>query len=426
MRVRDRISEGTSRERVRLEVRRALRPLAVLCAGLTAAALSLAFIVSQLNVPWPWEDTLDFRVPVDNAEGVVPGQHEVRVAGVTAGKITAVRLADGGAELEVSLDEEYAPVHRDARVRLRPQTQLQDMYLDIESRGTRAAGELRDGDALPAGRTRVAVHVNRVLDVFQPPVRRRFEQMLREMGEGLGDDGAQLRAAFVELAPFLRSAARLTGETAKRERLTRRLVRNSRLLFDELADRDRQLTQLVVAGGETLGELGARREPLGAIFTELPPLLEEIDESMAALRRALESVDPALVALQDPTRELAPALRALEAFSLDARPALTRLGPAVIELRPLAQVLAPASRELERAFRLLRPQAPAFDRITSDIAGCQLALEEFFHNTISVFKFGDAHGAYPRGESAQGIGTTGLLEPDLIRGESCARRGTGG
>jgi ABC-type transporter Mla subunit MlaD len=300
------------------------------------------------------------------------------------------------------------------------------MYLDIVSRGTPAAGALHDGDHLAADRSQVAIHVNRVLDVFQPPTRRHFKQLLVGLGEGLGDDGQQLRRTFVELTPFLRAAARLTREMAVRAHLTRRLIHNARLLFDELGRRDKALTGLVVAGGDTLGVLDQKRAALGALFRELPPTLQRADSSLAALRGALGALDPALVALREPVSALQRGLVALRRFSADARPALTTLRPAVVALTPLARTLPPVAGDLADAFGRLRPQAPELDRVTADVAGCQFAIQKFFQNTISVFKFGDANGAYPRGEAAQGTDTAGVADLNLRRGKSCARRVAGG
>jgi len=302
---------------------------------------------------------------------------------------------------------------------LRPRTQLQDIFVNIESRGTPKAGELTGGERLAAHRTRTQVHLNRVLDVFEPAARARLKQMLDEMSEGLGGDGEQLRAAFVELAPFLDAGARLSRESAERDRTTRRLVHNSRLLFDELARRDRQLTQLVAAGSLTFGELARKRDAFAEMFRQLPPTLRRIDSSFATLRGTLDAVDPALTAFQAPARELAPALRSLRALSADARPALAQLRPAVKELVPTARALPPLSADLGEAFDALRPQAPRLDRITAAIVPCQLAVSKFFHHTISLAKFGDAHGVYPRGEAVFGSDAAGGREPNLHRGRSC-------
>jgi hypothetical protein len=58
----------------------------------------------------------------------------------------------------VSIDQRYEPIYRDARVEIRPNTPLQDMYVDIVSRGTRAAGPVRDGGQLAAAQTETTTY----------------------------------------------------------------------------------------------------------------------------------------------------------------------------------------------------------------------------------------------------------------------------
>src|SRR5205807_8584172 len=122
-------------------------------------------------------------------------------------RITDAKLEGSRAMLTAQLDPSSArPMYRNATLRLRPATALNDMYLDILNPGTPSAGRLRSSDVLDAARTETTVDVADVLDAFSVSVRDRLEQALGQLSIGLPDRGAQLRSAFVALVPFIASA----------------------------------------------------------------------------------------------------------------------------------------------------------------------------------------------------------------------------
>src|SRR5439155_21205624 len=124
---------------------------------------------------------------------------EVRIAGVVVGKVERVGVDGTRPVLKIRIERRYAPLYRDTRLRLRPRTPLEDMYLDVVKRGTPAAGKVPDGGLLPADRTQTPVYIGRLLDVFDADVRSRVKQAIDNMGAGLADHGAQFRATLVKL-----------------------------------------------------------------------------------------------------------------------------------------------------------------------------------------------------------------------------------
>ena len=419
------MSHRLTRDRVMLEIRRARKPFVVLVGMVLVAALSLSYLVGNLRSSLPWEDPYRVRVAVDDAKGVIAGKQEVRIAGVPVGSITRVDLVDGRPVIEAMIEKRYAPIYRDARVRLRPRTPLNDLFLDVERRGTSAAGKLDEDQTLQAQRTRTPVDIGRVANVFDADTRPRVKQAIDELGRGLGDHGHQLRAALVELTPFLRAAQRISGELAVRRGKTRRLVHNFRVLTEELGRREGDLARLVSGGAATLTELGRQDASLAATITQLPPTLRRLDSSFAAVRAATDDLDPALDALRPSADALPSGLAALRRLTLDARPAVEALQRPVRRLAPFVRDLRPTATDLDRAFARLLPQAPRLDRITEKIVPCELALQRFFHNTISVTKFHNGRAAFPRGQLVAGLSLLGgaVNDPAQKASPSCAPGG---
>ena len=136
---------GLDRERIMLEIRRAARPFAVMIVFLACTAAAWSVIIGNIGLSWPWTNSYETRVALDNAAGVVPQKQGVRLAGIEVGLITKLDVVNGQAVATIKLDEDKAPLYRDARLRLRPETPLNDIYLDVEKRGTPGAGKLEQG-----------------------------------------------------------------------------------------------------------------------------------------------------------------------------------------------------------------------------------------------------------------------------------------
>ncbi|EHN10672.1 virulence factor Mce family protein [Patulibacter medicamentivorans] len=411
--VRERMSDRLTRDRLRLEAARAFRPLLVVVAALLLGIAAIALLLVRLQVALPGQDRYEIRIAVADAKGVVAGSNEVRISGVVVGKVSKVQLDGRRAVLTARIQPRFAPLYRDARVRLRPKTPLEDMYLNVEDRGSPRAGKLQDGGLLAAGRTRTPVQIGAVLDVFDADVRPRVAQAIDGLGRGLDEHGDDFRAALGELAPFLEAARRLTRETAIRDRQTRRLVSNFAALGEELADRGDQVDALVRHGSSVLGELAASDRPLAALIEELPPTLLRLPRSFAIVRAAADDVDAAIHALRPTARALPGGLRAVERLSPDLRTAAVALRRPLPQLSALARALPRLTSDVADGIARLRPQAPRLDRVTKAIVPCELAVSKFFQWTVSVGKFYGVRGAVLRGDPIVGTNTLAGLIPDL-------------
>lgn len=409
------------RERVALEIRRAGKPIIALVVLIVLAVGSGLVILRNNGVKLPWEETYTTQVAVDDVSGLVPKAHDVRLKGVEVGRVGAIDVEGGRAVVTLTMDGEYGPLYRDARLRVRPDTPLDDFYVNIEDRGTPATGELGEDDVLRAERTRTPVDVGRVLNTFNADTRTRLEQAIDELGRGLPDRGRELRATLVELAPFLRAAQRLTRETATRRVRTRRLVHNFRLMTEELARRDTDVRRLVGGGAATLTELGSVDAPLERVIADLPPTMRRLQSSFSTLRVTADELDPAFDALRPTARAMPAGFRALRAFGRSAEPSFRSLRRPLPELERLVRSLRPTARGLASAFDRLQPLSPRLDRIVRLVKPCDRELAKFFHNTVSLAKFSDKRATIFRGQTVSAGGSAD--QPNQIAGPSCAPGG---
>jgi virulence factor Mce-like protein len=413
-------------DRLKLEIKRGRKPFGILLVLIAFAGVAAWYVFHKQEAQWPWQATRKYQVAFQDVKGVRPGQQQVRIAGVKVGLISKARVEDKHAVLTLSLDDKYGELYKDARLRLRPVTPLQDMYVSIDSRGTKAAGELGKDEVLGMQRTDSPVDISGVLNTFDTDTRTRLAALTDDFGDGVGGHGEELRRAFAALAPFLRTANRLAGAMTDRRREIARVVDNLGRLTAAVNTRDQQLTKLVRDGNGTVAELAAHDVTLSSTLAELPRTLAQMRSSFATLRDAQTEVDPALASLRPVAAKLESGLKSLEGLSEDARPALTALRPAAKDLRPLATSLPATATALKDALTRLAPVAPRLDRATDDITPCRTTTNKFFQWTLSVLKYYDENGAWPRGELVVGTPAFTLgksAEPNHRRDKTCTQNG---
>jgi ABC-type transporter Mla subunit MlaD len=417
---RDRLSERINLSLLRLELKRATRPLIVLAIGFAVAALAGQYILSHIRGGIGTTHRVHFQVA--DATGVVPARAEVRFKGIQAGLVTTVDLAHGHPVISADVGTKFGPIYKNATAAVRPNTALQDMYIDITSRGTPSAGQVSSSYVIPMDQTQSSVNVAEVLDAFQPTVRAHLYDVFNQLGNGLQDRGALLRRAFVDLAPLLRIAGQVSQQLAVRADLTKSLVHDTGTLSGVLAERNSQLQNLIVAGSRSLEGLTSRGgADLQATIHELPATLTAIDQSFGALRGVLPDVNQAVTSLYPVADNLPTSLASLRSFSASADPAVRALRTPVQKLVPLSDALRPLASSLGNALGSISPQVPDINAALHSIAGCPQVPYAFFNWTASVTKFEDSQGHYPRGDFGFGIDTLPTTkDPNVVKEQGCS------
>ncbi len=404
--------------RLLLEVRRSLRPFIYFIVLATLGVAAFVGIFRNLTFERPWEKYNEVRAEFDDVKGIFPGGHQVRINGVRVGVVSESRLVDNRAVLTLKIEDKWGKIYKNAKMRIRPVTPLQDLYVNVIDRGDASAGEAKKSDIISGQQTLTPVDISRVLDTFNADTRQQMTILLSELGKGLDDGGVKLRESFASLAPFLKVAQSTTKTLADRDRNVRRLVHNFGTLSDALAKKDKELNTFVTEGNATLGELARNDQKFAETFEGIADLMPVMRSSFASVRTLSGELDPALRSLEPVAQELESGLAGLEQFGKDARPALRALRPSVTSLNTMAQQLSPTSRSLATAFQRLAGQAPAFDNITKQTDTCIDSVERFFHNTISVLKFEDGYGGFPRAETT--------VDSDSAGGANASNNGSPG
>ncbi len=407
--IRDHRTHSVNAARVQLELKRASISGIVVAAALIVGLLITVYIASNIGVSFTASSqTVSFYV--SDATAIVPGADEVRYLGIPVGRVGSVRMDGTEPLVTATFQSKYGRIYRNARLAVRPNTALEDMYVDVINPGTPASGLANSSHPLPAADVDTSVNLDDVLDTFNTDARRSLRTLLDQLGNGLADRGASLKEGFIQLAPFIRLAGNLSSQLADRATDVRQLVHNTATLMTDLSQRQQDLRTLVDQGSSTLTTLENGSANLNATLHDLPVTLDDLNSSFGSVSGVLGDVDGALRSLDPVAADLPTALVAVHRLSDDASPAVHALQTPVQKLVPLVRTLDPLSASLSKVVSGLLPQVSTINRTVDDAVSCRTGVEGFFQWNPSLAKYGDERGMSPRGNVAVGAQSSGVLD----------------
>ena len=325
--------------------------------ALAAVVLAMAATAIVLFGTGGGEYTVSGRFT--NAAQIVKG-NPVQSGGVTIGSVKDVALGDDGmAVLELSVDEDRAPLPTGTRAAIRQSSLsgIANRYVDLTFPPGQGGGDtIADGGHITADRTRTQVDLDEVFNTLDPPTRRSLEALLRRGATSVGGRGDDVGRALEYLDPALSTTGRLFDEASRDTPTLRATLRNSARLVTTLSERDTELAALIGDLSTTTRALGSQKGALAESVGLLPPVLRRANTSFVNLRLALDDVDPLVNATKPLLPKLRPVFAETRQLAADARPALRDLRTALrrpgarndllellADVRPLADI-AVASR----------------------------------------------------------------------------------
>jgi virulence factor Mce-like protein len=421
--VRDHRTNSVNRARIQLELNRAVRSGIVVAIGLLLGLVVAAWIARNIGSTIG-QSSQSVSFYVNNANDVVAQSDESRFLGIPAGRISKVTLAGGKAEITATFSTKYGHIYKNATAELRPNTALEDMYIDVTNPGTPSAGLATANTPLPESATDTSVNLDDVLDTFNADDRDSMRALLNNLGNGLADRGADLKEAFVELFPTLQAAGSLSDQLADRATLVKQLVHNTSTLMGDLSQRQADLRSLVSNGSAALTTLDNGSANLNTILADLPGTLSDLKSGLSAVSGVIPSVDTAVQKLDPVAAELPTVLSAVRSLSHDANPAIAALQRPVRKLVPLVETLSPLSKNLSEAVDNLTPQVSTLTKVVGDAVECKTGVQGFFEWNPSLAKYGDVRGQSPRGNVVVGLDSTGVTDSPFETAEKACSAGT--
>ncbi len=283
--------------------------------------LILTYFAYTKELPWSSEG-YTATATFSNATTLRPDA-PVRIAGVNVGKVTNIEANGDNADVTFSVDSEGLPLHDDARITIRPRLFLGGNYFLDLSPGSPSAPDLPDGGSIPVTATSTAVELDEVLAALQKPDRKNLGLLLEGYGSALvdkptrkNDRGMDPEVVGLSGAEAINKSFDYGGRAGKTSSQVseallgeqagdlRGLIKASGSVFQQLASRDQQLSDLITNFSITTGAFASEATNLQDTLAELAPTLEQAQTQLPVINSAF----PPLRAY---ARELTPAVKEL-------------------------------------------------------------------------------------------------------------------
>ncbi|HEY1524422.1 MAG TPA: MlaD family protein [Solirubrobacteraceae bacterium] len=259
---------------------------------------------------------------------------DVRIAGVSVGKVVSKSRSKYGNRTiaTIQMDNQYAPIHRDATAILRTKTLLGETYVDIAP-GARNSPPLKDGATLPDSKVVNSVQLDDVFDTFDPKTREAFRQWQQELAVAVKGNDQNLNNVLGNLPTFAVNFTDLLQVLDVQHSAVISLVRNGGTTFAALNKDPAALRNLITAGETTFRTTAANNNALADVFHIFPTFLNEQRLTMASLQRFSTNADPVIRELIPVAQQLGPTLNALRELSPSLRHLFVKLGPLITASR---------------------------------------------------------------------------------------------
>jgi hypothetical protein len=187
----------------------------------------LLFMWITFGGPTPFKaKPYEIKIPFNEATQLAE-QSDVRISGVSIGKVQSIGVAPNGKQAlaTVDIDDKYGPIPENSRAILRTKTLLGETYIELTP-GSSSEPALEDGGTLPEANIAESVQLDEIFRTFNPPTRAAFQEWMRNGAIAIEGRGQDLSAAFGQFGPTLTEFDKLFRVLDSQELAVRQLFRN--------------------------------------------------------------------------------------------------------------------------------------------------------------------------------------------------------
>jgi ABC-type transporter Mla subunit MlaD len=367
-----------------------------LAAGLAVSAVGavLAWVAWASVNGVPLQPRYQVHAVVSADAPIVKPGDAVRIAGRLAGIVTGVDPHHGSREVTMDLRPGFAPIGRNARVRVTVKSIVYLTYVSI------LPGNLNEpmaaGGTIPLRRTGSGVGLLEVVQLFDKQARRALSKASFNAGIGLAGRGPDLNGALHDLPPLTRNgASELKALTSKPGAIARSIAATERVVSGLAGARPDDVRALLRSGSAVLGAVANQQGALGRSLDLLRPFEDQ-------LLATAPLADPVLSGATTLTRKLRPAVVDLAAALPDLNRALA-LGDVLRRqthrltsfLRPIIRAATPVIASLEPTVASINPLLNALGRLVDTITPYRQDFVRAGHGLVAATTL-----RYPQGQTA--------------------------
>lgn len=319
------------------------------------------------------EDEYELRLLVPAADGVVAGT-PVRIAGREVGEVTDVSVKGNAAQLTVTVDEGWAPLHAGTSARIGWNSLLGRREVLLTA-GPEGNAELPSGKVVEA--TTERVELDDIVAALDAPTRRKVRNLVADLEQTISPNVVPLNETLRTAGPFAEAFGEVLRAVGKDGPAIRRLLTDLRRITSVLADRDTDLSATVTNLTSVLTTAAQQQDQLRRSLDQVSTTIDAGNRLFSGIPGAVEATIPLL-------EDLRPATDELPAVAARLKPVLTDLRPVVAELRP---TLTAARSLLGQTPALLSNGTPVLEDLESSLSSVQPAVSFLRPYTPEVIGF---------------------------------------
>lgn len=224
--------------------------------------------------------------------------NEVRVAGVSVGKVTGIELDGDKVVVEMLIDTDV-DFGRDTGARIQVRTMLGAMYVAIDPAGP---GALAAGDTIPVSRTEAPYDVVQAFSDLSDTTSQIDQQNLAEALDEIAILSGEIPDEF---ADALSGLSRVSSTLSARDQEITDLLQGLERAMVVLNDNDEQLETIFTDADSLFRAVADRRDSISALLQgtqtlslELTALIDDNEEQLRPMLEQLEEITDMLVRIE--------------------------------------------------------------------------------------------------------------------------------
>ncbi|HEY5815477.1 MAG TPA: MlaD family protein [Solirubrobacterales bacterium] len=280
----------------------------------------LLFLWITFGGPTPFKaKPYQIKVPFNEATQLAQ-QSDVRISGVSVGKVQTIEVSPDGtrALATIDIEDKYGPIPEGTRAILRTKTLLGETYVELTP-GDADGPNLPDGATLAKANVAESVQLDEIFRTFDERTRAAFQEWMQEGAVAIGGQGQSFSYALASLDPFFNEFDRLFRLLDTQRLAVRQLFSNGAVSLQALRGREGQLAELIRNSDAVFSTTAARNRDIEALFRAFPTFQDESRLTFDRLKEFAIETDPLLRQLVPAAEQLSPTLIALSRFAPQAK-----------------------------------------------------------------------------------------------------------
>lgn len=252
-----------------------------------AAVAVLGYLFMHMGGAFTFQPTYRLAADFTTASNLVPGD-DVTVSGVIVGHVTAVQPVQGGSQVQLLVQQRYAPMYRNARAMVKIKNVLDESYVELY-RGTAASGPLPQGGTIPRSRTLTPVELAQVLSILNPDTRTQLASLVNNLGASVAGQGQTMNSTAGSLKATSQALDGIAHTLAHQQVNMGSLITTLSKVLATLAAWHTQLRSLVANWDGVMRALATHEQQLQGLVVNENQVMSILDQALAGNSGALNS-----------------------------------------------------------------------------------------------------------------------------------------